>query len=280
MNRATLIGAAAILLWSSLATLTASSGAMPPFQLAALTLFIGGLSGLVVILLRGRVAHLAQPPMAWLVGVGGLFGYHAVYFAALRLAPPAEASLIGYLWPLLIVLMSALLPGERLRARHLGGALLGFAAMATLLAGRLEGAALSGATSGYALAFASAVIWAGYSILSRRLKNVSSDAVAGFCLATSALSLLCHLAVETTVWPTTPGEWLAIVGLGLGPLGLAFYVWDYGVKHGDIRLLGVLSYSTPILSTLMLVSVGMAPASLTLALSCALIMLGAFIAAR
>lgn len=280
MNRATLIGGVAILLWSSLAALTAASGAMPPFQLATITLFIGGLCGLTVTLARGRAAHLIQSPLAWLVGVGGLFGYHAVYFAALRLAPPAEASLIGYLWPLLIVLMSALLPGERLRLRHLGGALLGFAAMATLLTGRLEGMALSGATTGYALALASAFIWAGYSILSRRLKNVSSDAVAGFCLATSALSFLCHLAVETTVWPTTPGEWLAVVGLGLGPLGLAFYVWDYGVKHGDIRLLGVLSYSTPILSTLMLVAGGMAKASLPLGIACVMIMLGAFIASR
>lgn len=280
MNRATSIGCIAILLWSSLATLTAASGAMPPFQLAALTLFVGGLGGLAVTLARGRLAHLAQPPVAWVVGVGGLFGYHAVYFAALRLAPPAEASIIGYLWPLLIVLMSALLPGERLRLRHVAGALLGLAAVIVLLGGRIQGAAFTGAKTGYLLALASAFVWAGYSILSRRLKNVSSDAVGAFCLATSVLALLCHLAFETSVWPAQTGEWLAVIALGLGPIGLAYYVWDYGVKHGDIRLLGVLSYATPILSTLMLVAAGIASASLSLAIACVLIVLGAVIASR
>jgi len=280
MNRATLIGCIAILLWSSLATLTAASGAMPPFQLAAVTLFVGGLGGLSITLARGRIAHLAQPPAAWAVGVGGLFGYHAVYFAALRLAPPAEASIIGYLWPLLIVLMSALLPGERLRPRHVAGALLGLAAVLVLLGGRIEGAAFTGATTGYLLALASAFVWAGYSILSRRLKKVSSDAVGAFCLATAGLAFLCHFAFETTVWPVRTNEWLAAITLGLGPIGLAYYVWDYGVKHGDIRLLGVLSYATPILSTLMLVAAGMASGSLSLALACILIVSGAIVASR
>ena len=124
---ATLIGLGAILLWSVLAPLTASAGAVPPFELAALTFAIGGAFGLIYAAARGRLSALAQPWRVWLVGVGGLFGYHALYFAALRRAPPAQASLIAYLWPLLIVLFSALLPGERLRARHVLGAALGFA---------------------------------------------------------------------------------------------------------------------------------------------------------
>src|SRR5580658_4125768 len=128
---ATLIGCLAILLWSALALLTAASGAAPPFELAALTFAIGGGFGLVYAAARGRLGALIQPWPVWLVGVGGLFGYHALYFAALRRAPPADASLIAYLWPLLIVLMSAALPGERLRARQVGGAALGFLGVAT-----------------------------------------------------------------------------------------------------------------------------------------------------
>ena len=38
-----------------------------------------------------RAKSLRQPLVVWLVGVGGLFGYHALYFLALRFAPPAEA---------------------------------------------------------------------------------------------------------------------------------------------------------------------------------------------
>lgn len=281
-RRATLIGFIAIALWAALALLTAASGDTPPFQMTALTFAIGGLAGLAVTIARGQTRALLQPWPVWLVGVGGLFGYHAVYFAALRRAPPEEASLIAYLWPLLIVLFSALLPGERLRARHLVGAALGFAGAALLIAGKANGRALFAPehATGYALAFACAFIWSGYSVLSRRFKSAPTAAVAGFCLVTAALAGLCWAAFETTRWPQTPGQWAAVLGLGLGPVGLAFYVWDYGVKHGDIRMLGVASYAAPVLSTLILVAAGVARAGWSLALACALITAGAVVASR
>ena len=223
---ATFIGFAAILLWSALALLTASAGPIPPFEMAALTFAVGGSLGCLYAALRGRLALLIQPWPVWAVGVGGLFGYHALYFAALNRAPPAEASLIAYLWPLLIVLFSALLPGERLKARHLVGAALGFAGAATLFAGKAGGfsfAAIdSRVLSGYGLALACAFVWSSYSVLSRRLKAAPTEAVAGFCLATALLAALCHFAFEATVAPAGPAQWAAIVGLGLGPVGLAF----------------------------------------------------------
>lgn len=276
---ATAIGFSAILLWSLLALFTAASGAVPPFQLAAITFFIGGLVGAASWIVRPRgIRALSQKPVVWALGVGGLFGYHALYFAALRRSPPAEAGLINYLWPLLIVLFSSFLPGERLRAAHVVGALLGFAGIMVLLAGRGDFDARPEYLPGYACAFAAAFVWAGYSVLSRRFGEVPTDAVAGFCLATSALSLLAHLCFEATVWPQTTTQWLALLALGIGPVGVAFYVWDVGVKRGDIRLLGVSSYAAPVLSTSILVVAGHAKASFTLFISCALIVAGAAVA--
>ena len=282
---ATAIGFGAILLWSALALLTASAGKVPPFELAALTFAIGGGLGLIAVAARGRLAAFRQPWPVWLVGVGGLFGYHALYFAALSRAPPAEASLINYLWPLLIVLMSALVPGERLRARHVLGAALGFAGAATLFAGRSQGGLGAHALDptvalGYGLALACAFVWSSYSVLSRRLKAAPTEAVAGFCLATAALAALCHFAFEATIAPAGLTAWAAMVGLGLGPVGLAFYLWDYGVKHGDLRLLGVAAYAAPALSTLILVAAGFAPATASLGFACALIVGGAVVATR
>jgi drug/metabolite transporter (DMT)-like permease len=280
--RATLIGFVAILLWSALALLTAASGEVPPFELAALTFAIGGALGLGFAAARGRLGAIIQPWPVWAVGVGGLFGYHALYFAALRRAPPAEASLIAYLWPLLIVLFSALLPGERLAPRHILGAALGLAGAVALFAGKAEGALFAGvapsALVGYGLALCCAFVWSTYSLVSRRLKATPTEAVAGFCLATAALATLCHFGFETTIVPAGAGQWLAIVGLGIGPVGLAFYVWDYGVKNGDIRLLGVAAYAAPALSTLILVLAGFAPATPSLALACGLIVAGAAVA--
>ena len=132
--------------------------------------------------------------------------------------------------------------------------------------------------AGYLLALACAFVWAGYSVLSRRFGQVPTDAVAGFCLVTSLLSLVCHLIFETTVWPETTTQWLALVALGLGPVGAAFYVWDIGMKQGDIRFLGVASYATPVLSTLLLVVAGYAALTLSLVLACGLIVAGALVA--
>ncbi len=282
MPSATLIGSGAILLWSLLAVLTAASGAVPPFQLAAMTFAIGGLLGCASWILRpSGLAALRQPVAVWALGIGGLFGYHALYFTALRLAPPAEAGLLNYLWPLLIVLLSATLPGEAgLRRGHVIGALLGLSGVVALFAGRGDLHFAAGALPGYAASFACAFVWAGYSVLSRRVGAVPTDAVAGFCLATAALSLLCHLAFERTVWPEDATQWIALVALGLGPVGAAFYLWDIGMKRGDIRLLGVSSYAAPVLSTLILVATGFAAATPALGLACLLIVAGAVVAAR
>lgn len=279
-SRATLIGLVAILLWSTLALLTASTGATPPFLLMSLTFAIAGVAGLVVAAFRpGGLAALRQRWTAWAHGVGGLFGFHFFYFTALKLAPPAEAGLIAYLWPLLIVLFSAALPSEKLAARHLAGAALGLAGTAALIAGRAGGLSFAlGAALGYASAAACAVVWAAYSVSSRAFAKVPTEALAGFCLATATLAALCHLALERTVWPAGPGQWLAVLGLGLGPVGLAFFAWDVGMKRGDVRLLGVAAYAAPLVSTLLLVAFGFAEPTAGLAAGCALIVGGALVA--
>lgn len=277
--RATVVGFSAIVMWSLLAVLTVATGMVPPFQLAAITFAIGGGIGLVRIAMTGDWRALRQPRGAWLLGVAGLFGYHALYFVALRLAPPAEAGLLNYFWPLLIVLFSGLLPGERLHWHSAVGALLGLVGTVVLFAGK--GLALAiGDLPGYAAAFIAAFVWAAYSVLSRRYASVPSLAVAGFCCATAVLAAICHLLLETTHWPQGALQWAAVVMLGIGPVGIAFYVWDIGMKQGDIRLLGVASYAAPLLSTLFLVLAGFTEPSAALGLAALLIAGGGLLAAK
>lgn len=278
-SRATLIGFAAILLWSLLAVLTVLTGRVPPFQLLAMTFAIGGALGFVYVARMRAWAALRQPLPVWALGIGGLFGYHALYFFALRLAPPAEAGLLNYFWPLLIVLFSALLPGERLHVRSVLGALLGLGGTVLLFMHKGLAPALDFA-AGYGAAFAAAFVWAAYSVLSRRVAGVPTAAVAGFCLATAMFAALVHGVIEATVWPETAQQWIAVVALGLGPVGLAFYLWDIGVKRGDIRLLGVASYAAPVLSTLCLVLAGFADASASLWFAALCISAGGLIAAQ
>src|SRR3954468_18415903 len=219
-RRAMAAGLGAIALWASLAPLSVLAGPIPPFQMVAMTFAVGALIGIVRARRRGLawLDLLRWPAPVWLLGVGGLFGYHALYFAALQLAPPAEANLVNYLWPLLIVLLSAPLAGERLGWSHLVGALLGFAGVALLAFGR--GVSFAGSHMlGYLLALGCAFAWSLYSVLSRRFGETPTDAIASFCGAGAVLSLGCHLLFERTVWPATSAAWLAVLALGLGPTG-------------------------------------------------------------
>lgn len=279
-RKATLIGMTAIVIWSTLALLTTLTRRLPPFQLLAMAFALAFLIGLALWLKSGKGLGpiLRLPRRVWLLGIAGLFGNHLFYFLALRHAPAAEANLINYLWPLLIVLFSAFLPGERLRWNQAGGAAIAFFGAALVIVGGGPFAVRPEYLAGYLFAALAAVIWAGYSVLSRAAGHLPTETVGAFCAATSVLALLCHLMFEDTVMPVG-WEWPALLLLGLGPMGAAFYVWDRGVKRGNIRRLGTLSYAIPLFSTLLLIASGLAAFSWTLVIACLFIVGGAALAA-
>jgi drug/metabolite transporter (DMT)-like permease len=279
-NTATALGVGAILLWATLPSLTALKGPIPPFQTTGLVFAVGSALIVLLALARGRAALLRPTPASLALGVYGLFGYHALYFAALSLAPPAEASLIAMLWALLTVMFSGLLPGHRLRPGHLVGALLGFAAAAILVHDKLGGQAAAGARWGYALALGCAFVWSSYSVASRLLAAVPSESLAAPSLAAAVLAGLCSFAFESWTVPADGVAWAALAGLGLGPLGAAFLLWDIGMKKGNVPVLGVLSYGALILSTGLLIALGFAEPTWSLALACALMVAAAVIATR
>lgn len=277
--RATAIGFTAVLMWSLLALFTIGSAPVPPLQLNAICFGIGGMIGLVWTARQGFGVLRGISWKVYAFGTVGLFGYHFLYFTAFRLGPNASTGLIAYLWPLFIVLLSGLLPGERLRWPHILGALIALAGAALIV---LTASTGPGGVSLPALflAFLCALTWAGYSVLSRRLGEVPTESVTVFCLATAVLSVITHLALETTVWPAGALGWGAVLALGIGPVGAAFFTWDIGMKRGDIQLLGVASYAAPLLSTLALVAAGIANPTWIIAVAAVLIAGGAALAAR
>jgi drug/metabolite transporter (DMT)-like permease len=280
--RATAIGGIAVLLWAGLAVLTKLAGPVPPLQLVAMSFGIAGAATLLFWTIRGGslLARLRYPPSVWLLGVGGLFGYHLLFFVALGAAPAVEVTLVNYTWPLLIVLFSGLLPGERLHWWHIAGVLLGLLGAAQLVTQGFTVTLGQGRPLGYLAAIGGALTWSSYSVLSRRFGQVPSEAIGGFCAATALLATSCHLLLEPSVWPEGWVAWLSVLGLGLGPVGIAFFAWDYGVKRGNIKALGGMSYAAPLLSTLLLIGAGMAEPSASVGLACLAIIGGALLAAR
>ena len=277
--KATLIGFTAVLMWSLLALFTIGSEPVPPLLLNALCFGVGGLIGLVWTARRGFGVLRGVSWKVYAFGTLGLFGAHFLYFTAFRIAPMAETGLIAYLWPMVIVLLSGLLPGEQLRPLHIIGAITAFAGAALIVlrgAGDMSAAALPG----FGVAFLFALTWAGYSVLSRRLGAVPTESVTVFCLATAALSVVTHLALEETVWPADAVGWASVLALGIGPVGAAFFTWDVGMKRGDIQLLGVASYAAPLFSTIALVATDITKPTWNIALAAVLIVGGAALAAR
>ncbi|MFP8836131.1 DMT family transporter [Hydrogenophaga sp. XSHU_21] len=249
MNTANLFALAAIALWASLAALGVALSHVPPFLLTGLALLVGSLIALPLSRFDWRQWRVPGSTLA--LGVYGLFGFHFLLFIALRHAPPVQANLVNYLWPLGIVVMAPLfLPGVSLTVRHGVAAVLGFAGAALAILGGAGGAEATWAW-GYVPALASAFIWASYSLMTQRVKAFPTAAIGTFAAVSGALSLVCHALLEPPVALTTQDLWL-IGALGLGPLGGAFFLWDAALKRGDARQIGVLSFLTPLLSTLTL----------------------------
>ena len=242
---------AAIVLWATLAGIGAILGDLPPFFVTGTGLLIG--SVLSVFVSRGQISKLRVPTRTLAVGVFGLFGFHAALFTALKLAPPVQANLVNYLWPLLLVVLAPLfLSGTSLKLRHLIAGLVGFvgAALAILSGGEIS----EGGLVGYLFALLAAIIWAVYSLLTKKLPHFDSSAVGLFALVSGTLAVAAHFLWEAPVTPTAT-QWILLLTLGLGPLGGAFYLWDYALKTGDPQRIGLLSFLTPLLSTTLLLVV-------------------------
>lgn len=278
---ATFAGLGAILLWSTLALLSRGAARIPAYELLALSFAVGVGATLLATMLRhgprAGFARCAAPPRALALGFAALFGFHALYFHALKRAPAASASLIVYLWPLLIALGAAW--RERgARCPRLAAAVLGLLATALVLGGdRGEGRAQ--AALGYGFALAAALVWAGYSLLNRRFAALPAETLIPACALTALAGLIAHALGETWVAPS-PLEWSAIIALGLGPVGGAFLLWDGATKHGDLGLLGSAAYAAPVLSTCWLALAGEASAGPRLFVAAALIVVAALLGQR
>lgn len=270
----TALALAAIGLWSFLAYVGTRLADVPPFFLVGIGLTIGGLVGAF------RLRSWRAPLRIYLVGVGGIFGYHFLYFTAFHFAPAVEVNLINYLWPLLIVVLTPVyLPGSALRAHHVVGVLIGMTGAGLVVTGGRLTLDMAHAP-GYLLMAGAAVTWASYSLLTKRLAPFPTSTVGGFCLVSGLLALGLH-ALQVGGQAASPAlsaaDWLLLIGGGVGPMGLAFYAWDAALKRGDPRIIGALSYLTPLSSTLILVVLGGRSLGWVSGVAMALIITGALI---
>ena len=263
----TLCALGAIALWATLASLGVALAHVPPFLLTGLALVVGSAPSWPL------VRQWRVPASTLLLGVYGLFGYHFLLFVALRTAPPLEANLVNYLWPLLIVVLAPVfLRGHRAAA---GARARGGRRLRRRGAGdhRRSRRCSGGLAWGYVAAAGAAFIWASYSLLTKRVAHFPTAAIGLFGLVSGLLALACHALLEPAVALSTR-DMLLIGIIGLGPLGAAFFLWDAALKRSDARRIGLLSYLTPLASTLLLAATTARPLTPWIA-AAALLIVGA-----
>ena len=285
--QANLYALGAIALWATLAALGVALKHLPPFLLTGIALMVGGLLAVPFVVRDKRQWQVTPRTLA--LGVFTLFGFHFLLFIGLRLAPAVEVNLINYLWPLFIVVLAPLyVRGLHLTGAHVLAALLGFGGAVIAIWGGRDATGMGTAFDsrvmlGYALALGSALIWANYSLQTKRLaqagKSFPTAAIGLFGLVSGGLSLLCHWALEPAVALSLHDAGLLAL-MGLGPLGAAFFLWDKALKLGDPRHVGLLSYFTPLASTALLMAVSGRALTWSVALAAALIVSAALIGTR
>lgn len=280
-TRATVLGACSILLWAFWPTLATLGGATPPFQLLTIAFAAAFALFALLRLARGQpVTGLVRaPPSVLLAGLLGVLGANIFYILALRAVPPAEANIVAYTWPVMIVGLSILFGFARLSPARWLGLALGFTGAAVIIGPVGFGDPADGAAWGYALALASGLSWALYSVIRSRIAGGPADVIGGVCGLAAPVCLVLHLTFEPTI-ALTVGDWSAAIAIGLAPIGGANALWDYGISRGDATRLSIYAYATPALATLLLVAFGFAGLSFALVAGGALVTAGAVLGGR
>lgn len=280
----TLVGATAVPLWATWPLLAAlTTTAMPLFQYLAM-IFAAGAAVLLALPrsetkagpARRRGTHLRRSAWsaAMMVAVGLLVS-DILFVLSLRHIPAAEANLILYLWPVMVVLLASALGLAALRPHHVAGVTLGLLGAALVIGGNVGGLSWVGA----GLAAGGGLAWAVF-VVFRAWQGEDAPGALPWGLALSAaLSLVLHLLLEEWVTPSS-AVLAGTLLVGAVPLALGNLAWDHGMRKGDRMLLATLAYATPLVSALLLIAAGLATPTLGLLGGAALIVAAGIIAAR
>lgn len=277
-SSATWIGYSALFLWACSGVLASSVIKIPTFEVLSVAFSISfGLTALLLTM-RRRWTNVKQPLLLWVIGMIGVYGNDALYIAAFKHAPAAQADLISYLYPILIILLASYLPSEKFSFKYIIAGFLGFFGSYLLITagGDATNFQLKYMT-GYFLAFIDAIVWSVYCIAARYYKNTPSEMIGMYCGCGLILSLIMHISYEQTIIPNLH-QTIVLIIMGLTTQGSAYFMWDYGIKRGNFNLLSVLAYSNPIIAVILLIIAGKSHYSDTLLIATLLISLGGALA--
>lgn len=252
-TQANISGIVTLALWSFSAVLVSISGGTPP-------LLLTGESFLCMFLLtctywtykRQNILNKFRIPFKnYALGLYGCSSI-AFLFLALKNAPVAEANLLNYAWPALIVVFASIADRIRFNIWEIGSIALCLVGLYAILFRDSSEAAFDTLTIGHFYALLGALVWSSYSVLTRKNK-IGSDSMAVICLLFGLICLGLHYWLEPFFMPG-PYEWTIIMGLAVVRLGMIS--WDYAMKNGDVKTIAAMAYVVPLFSNIWLVLAG------------------------
>jgi drug/metabolite transporter (DMT)-like permease len=249
-------GCLAVLLWSFSALYIGWTSQAPPFLLAALSSIIGSIYFFLTCLANPAKFSFAirQKWEVWALFFSAVVFYRALYLTSLKLAPIVEANLLNYLWPLFIILFSALIDHIRLSKKVYLGAVFCFAGAVCIGISKKGNLSFE---AGHILAIGGALTWAIYSIMTSRLSSAPIGMIGLMHVIAVCVFLVLHIVFEqtTNVWNLPLLCWIGVTGLGLA-MSLGYNLWHEAMRYGNRETLAVVGYYTPLLSTLWLILFG------------------------
>ena len=255
----------AILLWSFMAgTVRIVSENFGATLGSALIYTVGG----ILLLMFRRPAPIREFPKKYLI-IGGLLFvfYESSISLSLGLASTdassVEVSLVNYLWPTMMVLLSA----GGFHPQHAGanathavvkvlpGAIVATAGVVLAVGGNsgLDWHAavqhIAANPLPYALAFVGALAWSVYAVFTPAMSH-GVDGTSLFFPCVAVALWIIHFA-SGQGWPAEPPSlvaWLFVL-IAAAAIGGGYACWGYGILHGSMERLAIASYATPVLST-------------------------------
>ncbi len=261
-SRAIIFGIIAILLWCWSGVCFRKGSELMGSSMVYLTCMTGcgSLTAVVLQMLRGQpLSDMVRLPFK--VMVAGFFGmtlYTIMLAKAFGMAAQADIgqiNLLNYLWPVWMVVLGILLLGTRPNAPlAVSGILMGLFGV-VISRGFDLFTHLPTTLVPHAFALSGGFLWALYVVLLRRWKIPEEKGGTAFHFAICTL-MAGLLAAYSQAWQTMPpwsGAMLFWIVLGgVGPVGIAYSLYEISVKNGPVILIASLAYFIPIGSSLVI----------------------------
>jgi len=252
LKKTYLLAGIAILLWSTMATISkVLLGSLNQYQVLCVSAFFGALALFGVNLCTGRLKRLkSYRPKDYLhtlsAGLLGNFFYYVFYYAGAARMPASQAFIVNYLWPIMSVVFACILLKEKITGRKAAAFAMSFLGVVTVAGGDLlqfDGKILLG----MALCAAGAVCYGAFTALNKKWDcDAQLGMMLSFCVS-FLLSLLLNVC-SGTKWSLNGAQIAGLAWNGVCCMAGGSVCWALALAGGSTAKISNLAYITPFLS--------------------------------